>query len=127
LLPKNNPYLGETFEYVQDLDNGDQYRFVAEQVSHHPPIGASCSETSHFTQWSDLSVKTKFGGNSLTAEPCGSHNVHLKSADETYRWTGLKSVIHNIIVGKLWIDHFGVLELNNKTGIMRILAGKLIE
>lgn len=30
-----NPILGETFEYVQK-----GYRFVSEQVSHHPPITA---------------------------------------------------------------------------------------
>ena len=30
-----NPLLGETFELV-----GKDYRFLAEQVSHHPPITA---------------------------------------------------------------------------------------
>tara|TARA_B110000285_G_C14948050_1_gene525331 strand:+ start:729 stop:887 length:159 start_codon:yes stop_codon:yes gene_type:complete len=30
-----NPLLGETFEYVTR-----KYRFLGEQVSHHPPISA---------------------------------------------------------------------------------------
>jgi hypothetical protein len=30
-----NPLLGETFEYV----NEKKFKFVAEQVSHHPPVG----------------------------------------------------------------------------------------
>jgi len=33
-----NPLLGETYEYARP-DKG--YRFLIEQVSHHPPIGAA--------------------------------------------------------------------------------------
>lgn len=36
-----NPLLGETYEYVRP-DMG--FRFFAEQVSHHPPIGAAWAE-----------------------------------------------------------------------------------
>ena len=32
-----NPLLGETFEYV---DNKRKFRYLAEQVSHHPPVSA---------------------------------------------------------------------------------------
>lgn len=32
-----NPLLGETFEFVTQ---GNKHRFIAEQVSHHPPIVA---------------------------------------------------------------------------------------
>jgi hypothetical protein len=31
-----NPLLGETFEYVTD-----DFEFISEQVSHHPPITAN--------------------------------------------------------------------------------------
>ena len=37
-----NPLLGETYEYVRP-DKG--YRFIVEQVSHHPPIGAAWAES----------------------------------------------------------------------------------
>ncbi len=37
-----NPLLGETYEYVRP-DKG--YRFLIEQVSHHPPIGAAWAES----------------------------------------------------------------------------------
>ena len=37
-----NPLLGETYEYVRP-DKG--YRFMIEQVSHHPPIGAAWAES----------------------------------------------------------------------------------
>jgi hypothetical protein len=38
-----NPILGETFELVND-----RFRFMAEQVSHHPPITAFVAETEGF-------------------------------------------------------------------------------
>lgn len=40
-----NPLLGETYEYVRP-DKG--YRFLVEQVSHHPPVGAAWAESA---QW----------------------------------------------------------------------------
>ena len=56
-----NPLLGETFECVRE-DRG--FRYVAEQVSHHPPVSA-CHASSSSGKWSwsqDLRVKTKFWG-----------------------------------------------------------------
>ena len=40
-----NPLLGETFEYV-DEKNG--FRFISEQVSHHPPISAGIGESKNY-------------------------------------------------------------------------------
>ncbi len=56
-----NPLLGETFECVRD-DRG--FRYVAEQVSHHPPVSACHAQSSNgrWTWEQDLRVKTKFWG-----------------------------------------------------------------
>lgn len=43
-----NPLLGETYEYVRP-DKG--YRFLVEQVSHHPPIGAAWAEAPKWDYW----------------------------------------------------------------------------
>lgn len=40
-----NPLLGETYEYVRP-DKG--FRFFAEQVSHHPPVGAAWAESANW-------------------------------------------------------------------------------
>ena len=40
-----NPLLGETFEYI-DEKNG--FRFISEQVSHHPPISAGIGESDNY-------------------------------------------------------------------------------
>ena len=47
-----NPLMGETFELVQE-----NYRYVAEQVSHHPPISAFCYQGSGFTGYGDTESK----------------------------------------------------------------------
>jgi hypothetical protein len=76
-----NPYLGETFEFVRDT-----FRFIAEQVSHHPPIGAAFAENDHFTFWQEQGLSTKFGGNSLACESQGRIHVILKKTGHHYSW-----------------------------------------
>ena len=56
-----NPLLGETFELVTP-----KFRFLAEQVSHHPPITAlDCQGKSGYRVWSCNRAKTKFNGRNL--------------------------------------------------------------
>lgn len=96
--------LGETFEYV---DDSKQFRFVAEQVSHHPPIGTTHCETPNFIYYQTQNVKTKFLGNSLDVTPIGVTHIILKKWDEHYSIPNIKTVVHNIIIGTMWVDHFG--------------------
>lgn len=99
-----NPLLGETFEYV---DEKAEFRFHAEQVSHHPPIGASHCETPAFVYYQTQSVKTRFLGNSLDVTPIGVSHVILKRHNEHYQWPNIKTIVHNLIIGRMWVDHFG--------------------
>ena len=41
-----NPMLGETYELVTE-----DYRFISEQVSHHPPISAYFQEGKGYKTW----------------------------------------------------------------------------
>jgi len=69
-----NPILGETYEMV----NHGGITFIAEQVSHHPPVGAGHAENDHFVYDITSKVKTKFLGNSLEVYPLGRTRVTLK-------------------------------------------------
>lgn len=117
-----NPLLGETFEYQEANDGtnlrGDKpytpgvpFQFVAEQVSHHPPIGASFCHTKHFEFTQTQGLKTKFGGNSLSAESLGACEVRLLSSGKRFVWGGVKTVIHNVIIGSTWVDHYGDMDI----------------
>lgn len=47
--------LGETYELVTE-----DFRFIAEQVSHHPPVSASYQEGKNYKLRSVMDTKSKF-------------------------------------------------------------------
>lgn len=108
-----NPVLGETFEYVSP-ERG--YRYISEQVSHHPPISACHCESSKYIIWAEVNVSSKFVVPRLELTPEGFCHLILKGVgangeDEHYSWKKVKTSINNIVVGKLWIDHFGEMNI----------------
>jgi len=107
-----NPVLGETFEYVDDERQG--FKMMCEQVSHHPPVSAGFADTDNYTATMFKLIKSKFGGNSLEFVPPGKNRVFLKSTGEEFEWSDMKCSVHNVIVGTVWVDHFGEIEIINK-------------
>lgn len=108
-----NPLLGETYEYVDPARAN--FHFIAEQVSHHPPIGACHVESDNYILHCSQRLKTKFAGNSLDADAIGQSYVTLKKTKETYKWHFFKTQAHNIIVGSMWFDHYGEQDVVNQT------------
>ncbi|XP_067887199.1 oxysterol-binding protein-related protein 1 isoform X2 [Heterodontus francisci] len=119
-----NPLLGETYEMVrQDLD----FKLISEQVSHHPPISAFHAEglTQNFVFHGSIYPKLKFWGKSVEAEPKGIITLEFFQHNEAYTWTNPTCCVHNIIVGQLWIEQYGNVEIiNHKTGEKCILNFK---
>uniref|UniRef100_A0A8D1V3K4 Oxysterol-binding protein n=1 Tax=Sus scrofa TaxID=9823 RepID=A0A8D1V3K4_PIG len=81
-----NPLLGETYELIRE-DLG--FRFISEQVSHHPPISAFYSEglRQDFLFHGSIYPKLKFWGKSVEAEPRGTITLELLK-------TGDKCILH---------------------------------
>lgn len=105
-----NPLLGETYELNRE-DLG--FRIVCEQVSHHPPISAFHVDAPLFTFHGAINTKIKFWGKSVEVIPKGLVTLYLKKHDEAYSWQNVNCCVHNIIVGKLWIEHYGAMEVTN--------------
>ncbi|XP_011483476.1 oxysterol-binding protein-related protein 3 [Oryzias latipes] len=105
-----NPVLGETFECNRP-DKG--FRFVAEQVSHHPPISACHAESKNFVFWQDVRCKNKFWGKSLEIVPVGTTHVTLPGFGDHYEWNKVTSCIHNILSGQRRIEHYGEISIKN--------------
>ncbi|KAG8442137.1 hypothetical protein GDO86_011075, partial [Hymenochirus boettgeri] len=119
-----NPLLGETYELVRE-DLG--FRLISEQVSHHPPVSAFHAEgiNKDFVFHGSIYPKLKFWGKSVEAEPKGIITLELLKHNEAYTWTNPTCCVHNIIVGKLWIEQYGNMEItNHKTGEKCILNFK---
>uniref|UniRef100_A0A3B3WD32 Oxysterol-binding protein n=1 Tax=Poecilia mexicana TaxID=48701 RepID=A0A3B3WD32_9TELE len=105
-----NPVLGETYE----CDRPDKgFRFVSEQVSHHPPISACHAESKNFVFWQDVRCKNKFWGKSMEIVPVGTTHVMLPRFGDHYEWNKVTSCIHNILSGQRWIEHYGEVSIRN--------------
>ncbi|XP_040928866.1 oxysterol-binding protein-related protein 3-like [Betta splendens] len=105
-----NPVLGETYE----CDRPDKgFRFIAEQVSHHPPVSACHADSRNFTYWQDVRWKNKFWGKSMEIVPMGTTHVTLPAFGDHYEWNKVTSCIHNILSGQRWIEHYGEMAIKN--------------
>uniref|UniRef100_A0A673ZIG9 Oxysterol-binding protein n=1 Tax=Salmo trutta TaxID=8032 RepID=A0A673ZIG9_SALTR len=105
-----NPVLGETYE----CDRPDKgFRFIAEQVSHHPPVSACHCDSNNFTFWQDVQWKNKFWGKSMEIVRMGTTHVTLPAFGDHYEWNKVTSCIHNILSGQRWIEHYGEMSIKN--------------
>ncbi|XP_019362307.1 PREDICTED: oxysterol-binding protein 2-like [Gavialis gangeticus] len=107
-----NPLLGETYE----LDRLDEFGFrsLCEQVSHHPPAAAHHVFSKRgWTLWQEITIASKFRGKYLSIMPLGAIHLEFHSSGNHYVWRKVTSTVHNIIVGKLWIDQSGEIEIIN--------------
>lgn len=105
-----NPVLGETYECLNE-DKG--FRFIAEQVSHHPPISACHAESDKFVLYQDIRWKNKFWGKSMEIVPIGTTHLILPGHGDHYEWNKVTSCIHNILSGQRWIEHYGEIIIKN--------------
>ncbi|XP_068895073.1 oxysterol-binding protein-related protein 6-like isoform X4 [Tenebrio molitor] len=105
-----NPLLGETYECTRE-DKG--FKFLAEQVSHHPPISTCYAKSNNFTFWQDARVKTKFWGKSMEFQPLGSVHVLLPRTGDLYTWNKVTTCVHNLFSGQRWVDQYGELRITN--------------
>ncbi|EGT34864.1 hypothetical protein CAEBREN_14266 [Caenorhabditis brenneri] len=108
-----NPLLGETYEFDRMEDLG--WRSVTEQVSHHPPAAAHHAEGRGWTMYQDFTMTSRFRGKYLSVIPIGFTHVVFPSTNSHFSYRKITTTVHNIIVGKLWIDNHGEMEITNHT------------
>lgn len=107
-----NPTLGETYEFVPQ---NKSYKCLCEQVSHHPPIGIAYTTADTWTLQQESRIETKFWGNSVDVYSVGSNDLRILSKGEQYMWTNPATTIHNIIFGRIWVEHVGSFPVKNLT------------
>lgn len=113
-----NPLLGETYECDRMDDLG--WKAISEQVSHHPPMVAQFCEGKAWKCWQEFTMTSKFRGKYLQVIPLGTAHVEFNQTGNKYSWRKVTTTVHNIIVGKLWVDQHGDMEIIGKgptTGI----------
>jgi len=103
-----NPVLGEFFRCRYDYPNGTQGFYIAEQVSHHPPISAFfyITPANHVSIIGELRPKSKFLGNSVSTTMEGENRVTLlgKPEDGEYVITMPNMYARGILFGKMVLE-----------------------
>ncbi|ERM95326.1 hypothetical protein AMTRI_Chr04g183010 [Amborella trichopoda] len=102
-----NPLLGETYE-ADYPDRG--LRFFSEKVSHHPMIVACHCEGRGWKFWGDSNLKSKFWGRSIQLDPVGVLTLEFDDG-EVLHWSKVTTSIYNLILGKLYCDHYGTMRI----------------
>ncbi|TVU51639.1 hypothetical protein EJB05_03079 [Eragrostis curvula] len=102
-----NPLLGETYE-ADYPDKG--LRFFSEKVSHHPVVVACHCEGRGWKFWGDSNLKGKFWGRSIQLDPIGVLTLQFDDG-ETFQWSKVTTSIYNIIIGKIYCDHYGTMRI----------------
>ncbi|KAL9245526.1 hypothetical protein vseg_019169 [Gypsophila vaccaria] len=102
-----NPLLGETYE-ADFADKG--LRFISEKVSHHPVIVACHCEGTGWKLWGDTNLKSKFWGRSIQLDPVGILTLEFDDG-EVFQWSKVTTSIYNLILGKLYCEHYGTMRI----------------
>jgi hypothetical protein len=110
-----NPLLNETFECDRLDDYG--WRSMAEQVSHHPPgVAVHVESLKEWTFYQEFTMSSKFRGQYLQIVPLGTSHLQFKRGRLAhYTWRKVATFVRNVIVGKLWIDNVGEMDIVNHT------------
>ena len=72
-----------------------------------------------------VNPKIKFWGKSIEVQPKGTLTLELGKFNEMYTWQTVTCCVHNIIVGKLWFEYYGTMEITcHQTGYKALLNFK---
>lgn len=140
-----NPVLGEWFQCSYTYADGSKGFYIAEQVSHHPPISAYyyVSPANNLIIWGELKPKSKFLGNSAATLMGGENRVVMldRLDDGAYQVSMPNMYARGIMFGRMVLelgDHSKILNEANDiqadvefktkgyfTGTYNAIAGKV--
>ncbi|XP_061532658.1 oxysterol-binding protein-related protein 5 isoform X2 [Phycodurus eques] len=124
-----NPILGETFRCCWLHPESESCTFyIAEQISHHPPISAFyvCNRKDGFSISGSILAKSKFYGNSLSAILEGKARLLFLSREEEYVITMPYAHCKGILYGTMTLELGGKITIEcEKTKCFTELEFKL--
>lgn len=123
-----NPILGETFRCYWEHATGSKTYYIAEQVSHHPPISAFyvTNRQDGFSISCSILAKSKFYGNSTSATLIGTASLTLLPRGECYTLSSPYAHCKGILMGTLSMELGGKVNVEcDNTGYRTELEFKL--
>ncbi|XP_035743283.1 oxysterol-binding protein-related protein 8-like isoform X3 [Vespa mandarinia] len=108
-----NPLLGETFRCYWQHPNGSRTFYLAEQLSHHPPISGFyvTNRQDGYTISATIIAKSKFYGNSTSAILDGVAILTMLPRGEDYTMTIPYAHCKGILVGTLSMELGGKIDI----------------
>ena len=106
-----NPMLGETFEFVTD-----DFEYLAEQVTHHPPVTACYCKglKSNYLYQTNQKTNIKFSGKALNMRQQFRAYIDLPDFQERYEVEFPIMELHNFIIGTPYIDIAETMKINKR-------------
>ncbi|KAG8757763.1 hypothetical protein FRC14_001529 [Serendipita sp. 396] len=125
-----NPVLGEFFRCRYDYGDGTRGYYIAEQVSHHPPISAYfyISPANRLCISGELKPKSRFLGNSVSTNMEGENRVYLlgRPNDGAYSLGFPNMYARGILFGSMILELGDTcLAVNDNTGMSCSLEFKV--
>lgn len=109
-----NPVLGEIFRTMWiDPETGSKTHYVAEQVSHHPPISAFyiSNKEDGWVGNGTVTFSVSFYGVSAWAYLNGLHSIKLLKYNEEYKWSFPPTKASGFFVGPFMMEMGGQVEI----------------
>lgn len=103
-----NPLLFETYELKTD-----NFDFIAEQVSHHPPVAAVHIKGKNWTVWTNQKGNISFNGKNITLTQQYRTYFELHKWNETFECIPPTFSIHNLVIGQLYVDIGSSMHFSN--------------
>eukprot|EP01018_Ginkgo_biloba_P008672 Gb_07592 [translate_table: standard] len=101
-----NPLLGDTYD--ADYPNKGLC-FIPEKVNHHPMVVA-CHHSGKGIFWGDSTLKSRFWGWSIQLDPVGILTLEIVDR-EISQWSKMTTSIYNLILGKIYCEHYGAMPI----------------
>nr|XP_048327986.1 oxysterol-binding protein-related protein 1B-like [Ziziphus jujuba var. spinosa] len=79
-------------------------------VSYHPMIVACHCEGKGWKFWGNTNLKSKFWGHSIQLDHVVLLTVEFDDR-EIFQWSKATRSINNLILGKLYCDHYGTMRI----------------
>ena len=109
-----NPLLYETYEYV---DNEQNFRYMSEQVSHHPAISAYFAEGNGWNIYANTNAIIKFViTGRLEVNALGRTYINYTNFNDVNAFNKPRLITRNLIIGTIDIDVEGKFEVTNEQG-----------
>ncbi|XP_066269072.1 oxysterol-binding protein-related protein 1-like isoform X6 [Branchiostoma lanceolatum] len=108
----------EPLSFLQRLCEYMDYSYLLDKAS---ASGDSLVRLQYVTAFAVSACSSNEHRLSKPFNPLLGETYELDSHGEVYTWQNVNSCVHNIIVGKLWIEQYGEMEVKNHTTAEKVV------